>query len=375
MRIGYDAKRAFNNHTGLGNYSRMLIKSMLAFHPEHEYSLFTPKTDLEFSALKENLALSVNIYTPEKAAHRLFHPYWRSVKVGNLIQNAQLDVFHGLSHEIPIGMKKKGIKTVVTIHDLIFLRYPEWYPRLDRYFYKRKFLAACQEADVIVAISEQTADDIIQFFKIAPEKVRVIYQDVLPEFRAPLDPSFEKEFLEKLLVSSGYILSVGSFEERKNQKRLLKAYAQLPDDRPPLLFVGRKNKYWKQLEALIKELGIESEVHVLDQVNVEGLKVLYKNAKFTAYTSIFEGFGLPVLESIVCGTPVLAANNSCLEEVGGAAAFYVNPMDIEGTSMRMRQLLYDVETYEQLKAQCANQAAVFNFEKMANSLNELYLSL
>lgn len=375
MRIGYDAKRAFNNHTGLGNYSRMLIKSMLAFHPEHEYSLFTPKTDLEFSALKENLALSVNIYTPKKAAHRLFHPYWRSVKVGNLIQNAQLDVFHGLSHEIPIGMKKKGIKTVVTIHDLIFLRYPEWYPRLDRYFYKRKFLAACQEADVIVAISEQTADDIIQFFKIAPEKVRVIYQDVLPEFRAPMDPSFEKEFLEKLLVSPGYILSVGSFEERKNQKRLLKAYAQLPDDRPPLLFVGRKNKYWKQLEALIKELGIESEVHVLDQVNVEGLKVLYKNAKFTAYTSIFEGFGLPVLESIVCGTPVLAANNSCLEEVGGAAAFYVNPMDIEGTSMRMRQLLYDVETYEQLKAQCANQAAVFNFEKMANSLNELYLSL
>jgi glycosyltransferase involved in cell wall biosynthesis len=375
MRIGYDAKRAFNNHTGLGNYSRMLIKSMLAFHPEHEYSLFTPKTDLEFSALKENLALSVNIYTPEKAAHRLFHPYWRSVKVGNLIQNAQLDVFHGLSHEIPIGMKKKGIKTVVTIHDLIFLRYPEWYPRLDRYFYKRKFLAACQEADVIVAISEQTANDIIQFFKIAPEKVRVIYQDVLPEFRAPLDPLFEKEFLEKLLVSSGYILSVGSFEERKNQKRLLKAYAQLPDDRPPLLFVGRKNKYWKQLEALTKELGIESEVHVLDQVNVEGLKVLYKNAKFTAYTSIFEGFGLPVLESIVCGTPVLAANNSCLEEVGGAAAFYVNPMDIEGTSMRMRQLLYDVETYEQLKAECANQAAVFNFEKMANSLNELYLSL
>jgi glycosyltransferase involved in cell wall biosynthesis len=375
MRIGYDAKRAFNNHTGLGNYSRMLIKSMLAFHPEHEYSLFTPKTDLEFSSLKESLALSVNIYTPEKVAHRLFHPYWRSVKVGNLIQNAQLEVFHGLSHEIPIGMKKKGIKTVVTIHDLIFLRYPEWYPRLDRYFYKRKFLAACQEADVIVAISEQTADDIIQFFKIAPEKVRVIYQDVLPEFRAPLDPSFEKEFLEKLLVSPGYILSVGSFEERKNQKRLLKAYAQLPDDRPPLLFVGRKNKYWKQLEALIKELGIESEVHVLDRVNVEGLKVLYKHAKFTAYTSIFEGFGLPVLESIVCGTPVLAANNSCLEEVGGAAAFYVNPMDIEGTSMRMRQLLYDVETYEQLKAECANQAAVFNFEKMANALNELYLSL
>lgn len=375
MRIGYDAKRAFNNHTGLGNYSRMLIKSMLAFHPEHEYSLFTPKTDLEFSALKESLALSVNIYTPEKAAHRLFHPYWRSVKVGNLIQNAQLDVFHGLSHEIPVGMKKKGIKTVVTIHDLIFLRYPEWYPRLDRYFYKRKFLAACQEADVIVAISEQTADDIIQFFKIAPEKVRVIYQDVLPEFRSPLNPTFEQEFLDKLLVSPGYILSVGSFEERKNQKRLLKAYAQLPDDRPPLLFVGRKNKYWKQLEALIKELGIETEVHVLDQVNVEGLKVLYKHAKFTAYTSIFEGFGLPVLESIVCGTPVLAANNSCLEEVGGAAAFYVNPMDIEGTSMRMRQLLYDVESYEQLKAQCANQAAVFNFEKMANALNELYLSL
>ncbi len=375
MRIGYDAKRAFNNHTGLGSYSRMVIKSMLAFHPEHEYSLFTPKTDIEFSPLKSNLSLNVTVYTPEKAAHRLFHPYWRSVKVGSLIQNAQLDVFHGLSHELPLGLKKKGIKTVVTIHDLIFMRYPEWYPRLDRYFYKRKFLAACQEADVIVAISEQTAEDIIQYFNISPEKIRVIYQDVLPEFRTPLVSSFEKEFLSKLAVDPGYILSVGSFEERKNQKRLLKAYAQLPVDRPPLLLVGRKNRYWKQLESLINELGIQSEVHVVDQVDVEGLKVLYKHAKFTAYISIFEGFGLPVLESLVCGTPVLAANNSCLEEVGGAAAFYVNPMDIEGTSMRMRQLLYDAETYEQLKAQCANQAAVFNFEKMANALNELYLSL
>lgn len=375
MKIGYDAKRAFNNHTGLGNYSRMLIKSMLAFHPEHQYSLFTPKTDLEFEELRSNLSLNVKIYTPEKAAYRLFHPYWRSVKVGNLIQEAQLDVFHGLSHEIPLGLKKKGIKTVVTIHDLIFLRHPEWYPRLDRYFYKRKFLAACQEADVIVAISNQTADDIIYFFNISPAKIKVIYQDVLPEFRAPIDGTFEQQFLENLNVKPGYILSVGSFEERKNQKRLLKAYAQLPDDRPPLLFVGRKNKHWKQLESLIKELGIQAEVHVLDQVAVEDLKVLYKHAKFTAYTSIFEGFGLPVLESLVCGTPVLAANNSCLEEVGGEAAFYVNPMDIEGTSMRMRQLLYDNEGYEQLKLKCASQAANFNFEKMANALNELYSSL
>ena len=375
MKIGYDAKRAFNNHTGLGNYSRMLIKSMLEFHPEHQYSLFTPKTDLEFKALESDLSLSVNIYMPEKAAHRLFHPYWRSVKVGNLIQTAQLEVFHGLSHEIPLGLKKKGIKTVVTIHDLIFLRYPEWYPRLDRYFYKRKFLAACQEADIIVAISEQTAEDIINFFNISPEKVRVIYQDVLPEFRVPIDPTFEQAFLEKLVVSAGYILAVGSFEERKNQKRLLRAYAQLPDDRPPLVFVGRKNKYWKQLEALIKELSIQSKVHLLEQVNVEELKVLYKHAKFTAYTSIFEGFGLPVLESLVCGTPVLAANNSCLEEVGGTAAFYVNPLDLEGTSMRMRQLLYDAASYERLKANCAQQAASFNFKKMANDLNALYLSL
>lgn len=375
MKIGYDAKRAFNNHTGLGNYSRMLIKSMLAFHPEHQYSLFTPKTDLQFETLKENLSLSVTIYTPEKAAHRLFHPYWRSVKVGSLIQNAELDVFHGLSHEIPMGMKKKGIKTAVTIHDLIFLRYPQWYPRLDRYFYKRKFLAACREADVIVAISEQTAEDIIQFFDISPDKVRVIYQDVLPEFRVPVAADFERSFLSTLDFSPGYILSVGSFEERKNQKRLLQAYAQLPEDRPPLVFVGRKNKYWKQLEALIKDLKIQSEVHVLDQIEVEELKVLYKNAKFTAYTSIFEGFGLPVLESLVCGTPVLAANNSCLEEVGGQAAFYVNPMDIEGTSMRMRQLLYDNEGYLELKMQCSAQAARFSFEKMAHALNELYLSL
>lgn len=375
MHIGYDAKRALNNKTGLGNYSRLLIESMLKHYPEHAYSLFTPKVSPQFQTWIEELGSDINLVLPEKPVHKLFHPYWRSMKLQELLSVGQMDIFHGLSHELPQGLDKQGIKSVVTVHDLIFLRYPAYYPRIDRYFYRKKYEHACREADKIVAISEQTAEDLQDYLKVPAEKIQVIYQDCLPLFKAKQEHAKDLEVLQTLSLSPGYILSVGTIEQRKNQDRIVRAYAQLPDDRPPLVLVGAKSAYWKEVQATIKSLGLEKEVISFENVPLSTIKLLYTHAAFSVYLSLFEGFGLPVLESISTGTAVLASNSSCLQEVGGDAALYVNPVDTEGVAMLMRQMLYDDDLIDRLKLACTVQSQQFSHERMTEELMELYQSL
>ncbi|MFN3528442.1 MAG: glycosyltransferase family 4 protein [Bacteroidia bacterium] len=373
MKIGFDAKRAFNNHTGLGNYSRMLIEAMFKHHPEHQYSLFTPQHKAEFADWANRLGVHAEVHTPAKRAHRIFHPYWRSYRMAHQMSVEKLDLYHGLSHELPLGLAGKDIAGIVTVHDLIFLRYPKLYPRLDRYFYKRKYERSCHDADHIVAISQQTADDVVDFFGIPEAKISVIYQDCAPVFKQTASIETDAELLKELGIQSGYIFAVGTIETRKNQLKLLEAYAQLPEDRPQLILAGRKTSYWKQLFQFIQKNQLEKEVIALEQLSAVQLAALYRNAVFTAYISVFEGFGLPVLESIACGSPVLAANSSCLEESGGNAALYANPLDAESIAMQMRRLLYDESCYEEVKNACAEQAARFSEKSMANELNALYL--
>ena len=172
MRIGYDAKRAFNNTSGLGNYSRFVISAMARLFPENKYALFTPKQSTRFrSFYPQNPSVSVIEPTGLNAK---IPGFWRVFNQLSDIKKNKVEIFHGLSNELPVGLSKAGIKSVVTIHDLIFLRFPELYKPIDRLIYKRKFAAACRQADKIVAISEQTKTDIIEFFGTAPEKIEVI---------------------------------------------------------------------------------------------------------------------------------------------------------------------------------------------------------
>ena len=179
MNIGFDAKRAFTNFTGLGNYSRTLIETLVRYYPDNAYHLFTPKTNdiPNFDFIKTQPSISIHtplsVGTPLEQYLRAFHPFWRSFSIKNEIEKANIDVFHGLSHELPFRMPK-NVKTVVTIHDLIHERFPEYYPYIDRKIYSFKFKKACEMADVVVAISEQTKQDIVDFYKIDAHKILCI---------------------------------------------------------------------------------------------------------------------------------------------------------------------------------------------------------
>ena len=174
MRIGFDAKRAFLNNTGLGNYSRDTIRVLSNFYPDNKYFLYTPKekgnSRLAFLDNRNNTF----VRTPQSLLNKALKSYWRSKSIVSDLFNNKIDIYHGLSHELPLGIEKTNIKTVVTIHDLIFIRYPHLFRTIDRKIYYKKFNSACHRADKIIAVSQQTKQDIIDFFLIPEEKIEVI---------------------------------------------------------------------------------------------------------------------------------------------------------------------------------------------------------
>src|SRR5581483_8496685 len=170
MRIGYDAKRAFLNRTGLGNYSRWLIQSLALYHPQNHYYLYTPKlkpgNNIDFPSV-------VRTILPKS---KLFTSWWRSSGIVQDLLRDKIDLYHGLSHELPAGIGKTGIKSVVTVHDLIFMRFPQYFSWINRVIYGAKLKYACQAADKIIAISDRTKQDIIELIGISPDKIEVVYQ-------------------------------------------------------------------------------------------------------------------------------------------------------------------------------------------------------
>ena len=173
MNIGFEAKRAYSNGTGLGHYSRTLISSLAQYHAEHRYFLFAPKTTDLFNATAFN---NIETVTPQWFPAKLFPSIWRSNWVTRDLKKQKIDLYHGLSHEIPIGIHKTGIHSVVTMHDLIFERYPKQYNPIDVQIYRKKFQYACTHADRVIAISKQTKDDLIELYKVPESKIDICYQ-------------------------------------------------------------------------------------------------------------------------------------------------------------------------------------------------------
>ncbi len=216
MKIGFDAKRAFLNASGLGNYSRNTLNALLNYYPENDYVLFTPEINKElFHNYKQ-----FDVISPDSSLAKLFKSLWRSFSVSRQLEKNELDLFHGLSNELPEGIHKTDVPAAVTIHDLIFMRFPEYYKPFDRRIYYSKVKYACTSAKKIIAISSQTKNDIIEFLKIDPEKIELIYQSISPRY---FEPQTVENLLPKYSISENFILAVGTVEPRKNQLSILKA--------------------------------------------------------------------------------------------------------------------------------------------------------
>ncbi|RYF84605.1 MAG: glycosyltransferase family 1 protein [Chitinophagaceae bacterium] len=371
MKIGFDAKRAFNNTSGLGNYSRHIISSLMRFYPNEEYTLYTTGINPLFE----------NFY-PDSAKSEVVQPHgiskkpntvWRTFRMADEFAKSQIDLYHGLSNELPFRLHGSPTKLVVTIHDLIFLRYPEWYNLTDRVIYKKKFTNACRIAHHIIAISEQTKHDIIHYFGTPAEKITVIYQDCDPVFHIPQPLSTLIRIKEEYQLPDRYILCVGTIEKRKNQLTLLKAWHQSDQFKDyDLVLVGKTTPYKKELQNYIKQHKLENKVHFPPYIPFADLPGVYRLASLFVYPSTFEGFGIPIIEALNCGVPVISSTGSCFSEAGGTGSFYVDPDSQEELTAAIQTILSDQALQQQMIPQGKQHVLQFRAENTIEKLHQVY---
>jgi len=367
MKIGFDAKRAFNNTAGLGNFSRSTIVALGSQYPDDRLFLFHPANKKPLFTAPEN-AIEIR---PEQFWWKNLNNAWRSFQITKLAKNLDLDIYHGLSHELPVGIEKTGIKSVVTIHDLIYIRYSEFFRRIDRNIYDRKFRHACRTATRIHAISEQTKRDLMEFFLVPQEKIEVIYQAVNPLFFQVCTEKQKSAIRMKYGLPEHFLLNVGTIEPRKNLITLLQGMLSA-NIALPLVVVGKSTGYMKKVQELIAVNPNKLKVIFLSGVDDADLHVLYQSAIAMIYPSVFEGFGLPVAEAQASGCPVITSNTSSLPEAGGDAAIYINPENPEEIGRAIESLLADKKLQELLIAKGKINARRFIPENYAIQLKQLY---
>lgn len=371
MIIGFDAKRAVNNFTGLGNYSRFVINILSHHYPDLTCRLYAPRRKENPELDKITGSSRIKLVYPETYLAKKFPSWWRTKSICRDLTKDRIDLFHGLSNELPVGIRKTGIKSIVTIHDLIFLRYPQYYPLIDRTVYQAKFRYACREADRIIAVSECTKRDIVHFYGIPPEKIDVIYQGCDPRFEQPVSDEEKKRVSRQYGLPERYILNVGSIEERKNLLLVLRA---LPAADPglKLVAIGRKTAYTDKLNDFIRRHGLANRVRFIHRLPHSDLPAVYQQAELFVYPSRFEGFGIPIIEAIHSGLPVIAATGSCLEEAGGQGALYVNPDDFSQLAEAINRLSGDRSLREETVRNGKNHLRLFEEKKLAGELMETY---
>lgn len=350
MVIAYDAKRYFHNKSGLGNYSREIVR-LVQENSSHKTILLdsvAPTADAGRAGIYKMLPSS----------------FWRSYGVWKTVKRLKANVYHGLSNELPLGKAPKGVKVVVTIHDVIYKHYPEQYNPSDVKIYDFKTRKACEKADSIIAISPQTKADLIEFYGVPEEKIRIVYQPTSSSFG--LEP-IEKDLLDctkKFNLPKEFFLYVSSFDERKNQAYLIDAFRQLTDGY--LVLAGFKGKAFEQVKALITKYNLGDKVFLVTDASIKDLHCLYHLCKTFLYPSMVEGFGIPILEALHSGKTVYCNGQENFKEMFGDACKYFDIQD----SSSLVQLIQSASEVSQTDRKKVLE--LFDEKKLAKDLLAVY---
>lgn len=379
MHIGYDGKRAYQNKTGLGNYIRSLIAILTHHYPGNEYTLFAPKkTDL----FNVNHFPKADAIFPSTPFYKQFPALWRRSGMVKEIANAKLDIFHGVSNELPKGIQHTGCRSVVTVHDLIYERFPETYAFDERYVHRWKIKHACKVADAVIAISQQTKNDLIEFYKVPEEKIFISYQSCNPIFQRTISEEEKTAVKKRYNLPDVFYLFVSSIAPRKNLITICRAMALSKDtNKIPLVVIGNGKKQKEEAKQLMSANGIGDRLILLNELpqskessftTAADFPAIYQQALALIYPSIFEGFGAPLLEALWSNIPVISSNASCLPEVGGDAALYFSPYDAVALAEHMQAVANNKNLVKTLKEKGYHQARKFTTESYAESIMQVY---
>ena len=332
------------------------------------------QADLKFKAFTSSPPSSKEFETVlwEKTHNLTANPIgrilWEQMVWPIRAKKAGCHMLHGAAFSLPLFTKLPG---VVTVFDLSFVHYPEIYPTWRRIYLNFITRKACSKAEHIIVISKSGKHDLIKFFQIDPSRISVIYPGVNPKFKRGCLNQINK-FRQAKKLPSRFLLHVGTLQPRKNLPFLIKAFDKARLKGVDLVFAGGKGWYFDEIFKLVQTLGLEKRIHFLGYVSDEDLPLLYSAAEFLVFPSIYEGFGMPILEAMSCGTPVIASQTSAIPEAVGKAGLLFDPNNIDDLVQHLIELVENPERLDQLREIAPTHAAKFTWDKAGKQTAEIY---
>ncbi len=370
MKIGYDAKRIYHNTTGLGNYCRDMIRILSTHYTHHQYLLYNPKSGSIHRLVSDGVTIIER--RPSQWYWRILSSLWRQGPILKQANEDGVSVYHGLSGELPRGIAQSGIRSVVTIHDLIFVTHPHLYKAVDRKIYFNKFKYAADHADVVVAISEYTKEQLIKYLDTDPNKIKVIYQTCHSYFKSPIAAEVLDAIKSKYNLPDRFIINVGTIEERKNLFSLIKS---IKDTDHHVVAIGRQTAYYREIKSYIDTHQMNDRIHFLEEVYLEELAAIYHLADLMVYTSLVEGFGIPIIESLYTSTPVICHHEGVFPEAAGPGSRYVDMTDNEAIRSAISTVWDDDNLKNKMIADGLKYVHRFDDKVIANGMMSVYEQL
>jgi len=366
--IYIDVSPAVHGRAGLGRYAESLAGALVRQAPGR-FALF-------YNFAGRPRALPELEGVPRRSVGLGYKPWRMAVWLGQLaglgfdrlLPNAEL--YHATEHLL---MPLRRVPTVLTVHDLIFKLFPRYHKRLNYWFLNAVMPLFVRRADAVIAISQATRRDLITHYGTPPEKITVVYEAAAPCFRPPTAEAVAA-VRARYGLPERFLLTVGTIEPRKNLVRLLETLVRLRREEPKLhlVVVGSRGWLYEDFFRRRAELGLENVVHLPGYVPDADLPAVYGAATVVVMPSLYEGFGLPVLEAMACGVPVVSSRAASLPEIGGEAARYFDPTNVEEMTAVLAQVLGDADLRAEMRAAGLERAARFSWERTARETMAVY---
>ena len=367
MRVGISSEWVGTRAGGLETYSHSLVEALARLDTDNEYVVYTARRNAFEGLAHRHPNFSIRFLGSESR--------WFAVPFGLpfALWSRPVDLFHATSVVPPVC----PARLVVTVHDLGFKHHPEFFPPLVRLRLKTLISSGARRAERIIAVSNTTKQDLVDTFGIPEEKIVVVYEGVSPNYRPIADDEERRRVLARYGIEGDYVLYVGRLHVRKNLVRLLQAFARIRRGGAShrLVLVGRKLFDADPLLRAIVDLGLTDEVLLPGHIPLADLAHVYSGATVFVYPSLFEGFGLPPLEAMACGTPVITSNVSSLPEVVGDAALLADPRSVDELANAMERLLADVGLRRRCREKGLARVAAFTWERTARETLAVYSTL
>ncbi len=367
MNVAFDARPLTLYKTGIGKYTEKLARHIKDIDSSVNLFLYSNR---DIISKEENVEIAcagglLGRYN-SSLWFQLSLPFYLNKQSGN-----KIELFHGTMAMLPLAVR---MPTVITIYDLVLEKFPETMYWKNWLSLKTLMRVSARKASKIIAISENTKKDIMEYFRIDEEKIRVIYLGVNSQFSPQPDPN-GTDVLSKYNLTDGYILSVGTLEPRKNFHRLINAYKMVASSgqkTPKLVIIGGHGWGNEELGKLVRESGLDERVMLAGYVQDDDLPILYRQATAFVYPSLYEGFGLPPLEAMACGTPVITSNLSSIPEVVGDAAILIDPYNTAEIAQAIASVLKNEGLRDNLRTNGLVRSRLSNWDKTARETLSLY---